>query len=448
MVMPKKLSKIISGEPELRDGNQKPEPRSWQMSHLPKPSTDEIADLFNIMTAWLNERSWSPSLTSNRETIFEYAERHGFSGAIGAMAIANRVKSDRLAQWGKSRYFSNCLHHEKSMAVCRKMQKKAIEIQAPFTVIKGPALNKNVYRDAGVRSHSDIDVLVSSRSDALRLILSLNLKEKRNSRRKGLGKRFIQPGRLHVMYQGWEIEFMHPIPWPCDPMFEVLNRHRNRLLRIPDSASILSTPDPDMHLLLLIAHTSIHICFRLIWFLDIVVMIRRYRDVIDFDWIEKEIDRMQLRNMAACITRFCRIYLDSGIHEIKHRQEGWNTPMQQAITSVGQIQGAISVYHTEGWRRYFAPVLSFTRFFLITDAGRQFSKSPSNARKWLVNRTMNALRWKSMRLHRLLDGVLVVISLVIPPIFRIYLSGQQSALTKAAPHPAASRRTVCQKDRN
>jgi len=402
--MPKKLSKIISGEPELRDGNQKPEPRSWQMSHLPKPSTDEIADLFNIMTAWLNERSWSPSLTSNRETIFEYAERHGFSGAIGAMAIANRVKSDRLAQWGKSRYFSNCLHHEKSMAVCRKMQKKAIEIQAPFTVIKGPALNKNVYRDAGVRSHSDIDVLVSSRSDALRLILSLNLKEKRNSRRKGLGKRFIQPGRLHVMYQGWEIEFMHPIPWPCDPMFEVLNRHRNRLLRIPDSASILSTPE--------------------------------------------EIDRMQLRNMAACITRFCRIYLDSGIHEIKHRQEGWNTPMQQAITSVGQIQGAISVYHTEGWRRYFAPVLSFTRFFLITDAGRQFSKSPSNARKWLVNRTMNALRWKSMRLHRLLDGVLVVISLVIPPIFRIYLSGQQSALTKAAPHPAASRRTVCQKDRN
>jgi hypothetical protein len=290
----------------------------------------------------------------------------------------------------------------------------------PFTVIKGPALHESVYTDSGIRSHADIDVLVPSRTDALRLIRALGLVEATDRYNSRLRKRLIQSGRVHTNCMGWPVEFMYPIRWPCDPMFSLLERHCDQLLKIPASESMLSVPPPELHLLLLIAHTAIHMCSRWIWYLDLAMLLSRHRERIDLPWIEKELDRLQLLNISAGISQFCRRYIDSRFPILRSGAPGWNTPLQQVMVSHQQVQGLISVYHSGGWRRYFTGFLSPTRYFLITDPLPTFSHGPSAARTWLVNRVFYTLRLESSGLHQLLDRLLMYLGGILPMVFRWY----------------------------
>ncbi len=383
-------------------------PTSWELSHLPPLSLADQAALIDLLQAWFDQRLWNPSIEQSTRPLWDYAERHGLGGAAGALAMAGKIGHAELSAQAQPRYFSNLLFHRKCEIVCRRLQTEAQRLRVPMAILKGPSL-ADAYGDPGVRAYADVDIFVGSREEAQALIQAIGCEHAHEAARGSIRDRFNESGRFHVWTQGWELEFCHRLSPPGDPLFDMLEAHADRILRIPDATTVWPVLDPAMHLVFLIQHMARHLCARLIWFLDLAVLARRHRNDLDMDWVATELDRLEMRNVAAAISQFCIRHIDPAFPRIEHGRSGWNSHFQQEMTSAPRIvHGHLSLFHHRGWRKYFAYTLSPARFFLITDPAAQRVWRHSRAGEWSAARLLYTIHCNSRLLDYALDKFIVL----------------------------------------
>lgn len=372
---------------------------SWEVSHLEGLTIAEITALLDLIRAWYGGTAWTCSQGCRFSLLVDFAERHGFSGAIAALALKGLVDFKDERERLQGRYFSNLLYHKKCMAICRRLQGLAKQMAIPLTVIKGPALTVGGYQDPGVRSYSDIDVLTDSHENAMRLISAIgaicDAQEQVN-----VWERLNHPGRVHAYVDDWEVEFCYPVDRPGDPMFDLMHRHKNRLLKVPQSEEGVSVADASLHMVILIQHMARHLCNRFIWFLDLAVFERANRDTLDWQWIEKELATIEMAHIGHWISQFCRTHISPEFPLLARSASGWNTPFHAGMTSPEHVGGHISLFHNRGWRRPFRLALSPARFFLITDPEAHRTPADSRAAHWILARLMYALGCEASWLHR------------------------------------------------
>lgn len=382
---------------------------SWEMSQLPFLSQPEKEALLDLPSAWLEARGWSPDDGCNAELLWEYSERHGISGAIGALAMAGKVTSERLADLGRHRYLSNVLHHERCLAVCTQLQEQAKRNGISMSIMKGPVLATEAYQNTGVRAYGDVDVFVKSKADARKLIHSMEYECLAEATGGNIFRRMKEPGRFHVQMHGWELEFCYPINQPCDPTFELLSCEGDRLLQIPTLESALSIPDPSVHFMFLILHIIRHLCSRLIWFLDIAAFYRHNRRQLDMEWISEKLDDLEMRNAASLISQACLQHIDGEFPKIERVITGWNHRFQkQAISFDQAVNRTIPPYQDHGRRKLRAGLISSARFFLLTDPASHSFFHRSCAARWSSARLLYAARIESGFVHRILEKLTVI----------------------------------------
>lgn len=369
--------------------------RSWAVSHLPAMTDEEMDAVMNLFNAWFENKQWTLPETCRRTLVWEYAERHGFSGMVGSMTLAGRIKDKKLGELGKQRYFTNLLQHEKCIKVCRDIQAKAIELNIPVVFFKGPTLDLSAFREPGIRSYADLDILIGSRKDAWRIIRALDYICEEGEEEDIFKNRFLESGRVHAFGNGWALEFCYPLDYSCDPMFDLLTRHKQKWLKVPGSVEELAMPDPELHLLLLIQHMSRHLCSQFIWFLDIVAFIKSNHESIDFTWIEKEMAQLQMSNITSLIFDFCNRFLDNKIPSLSSDKTGWNFRIQDEVISNKQFSSYYSMYHEGKWSRIFSYPLSPCRLYFITDPGYHAFYKESSASKWVASTLMHAFKLRN-----------------------------------------------------
>lgn len=373
---------------------------SWEVSHLPPLTRAEVQSLMELVAAWYAGRTWQAAASQDLKLMWQYAERHGFGGLWGAMVQRGLGFEEKLNQSCRHRYFSNMLHHENCLAICERLQHHARRMGLPLAVMKGPALVVEGYKDAGVRAYSDIDILVDSRQSAFELVLASGAETREGFLEKGVGRRGEHPGRLHAVLNGYELEFCYPIKWNCDPLFDILCRHRARVLKVPDALKLIQALDPGMQVVVLFQHMIRHLCNHFIWFIDLAVFVRSQAERLDWRWISSELDRLQLRNAASLVSGFCNRFIDREFPVLEHGNRGWNGVFQEAMVSLDQMHGGISLFHQEGWRRWFRLFLSPARPFLITDPYHHDSSNNSKAAVWTAGRLMHSLNLEDEDLQR------------------------------------------------
>jgi len=149
-----------------------------------------------------------------------------------------------------------------------------------------------------------------------------------------------------------------------------------------------------------------HLCNRFIWFIDIAALVREFHDQIDFEWVNGELEHLQLKNVSGAISQFCNTYIDKNFSILQMGDHGWNTHFQKKITSTSQILSQISIFHDKGWRANFSYLLSPGRFFIITDPSNHSPFKNATASRWIASYLMHIFQLKNRHVFKGLKGIL------------------------------------------
>jgi hypothetical protein len=402
---------------------------SWKTSHLRPLQPYEIDALTDIPRAWFQGEGWCPSERCDTQLIWEYAERHGLGGVTGSIAAAGKLGKHELISPSIQRYLSNSLYYEQTLNICRHIEKATEDLEINICFVKGPTLTSAAYHDSGIRSYSDIDVLLETKADVWKLIHSLQCNNAVEKASLGITKRFISPGRIHAWFRDWELEFFYPVDHPCEPMHEFLRNHKLSTMSHKFQETEISKPEPNFHLIFLIQHLAMHMCSRLIWFLDIAAFVRTNREQLDLEWISRELERLNLRNMSAVITGFCAKHIDPDFPVIAPGPINRNRHFQKNLVAPQRIlERDYAIHQKSIWRKYYFYMILLVRYFLITD------KHPLRAglaSRWSTSRLLNAFRLNNSILRWPLN---ILIKIFLFPIWQIatYLSPHQPNDDKVA----------------
>lgn len=297
--------------------------RTWQVTQLPTLSGTELRAVIDVMPAWLFKRAWTLPDGTDSSRVWEYIDRHGLGGALGALAVEGYVREQNIAELARDRYLSNSLHFERAKLVCRQMSLAANKSGARLLNFKGPVLASQAYDDSGVRAFSDIDLWTDSRTGLLSLIAESGAQVIEDCDQAGLVRRIRGPGCITAALGGWEIEARYPTPNATDPMLQVLSELDTS--NWPAASGSITAPDPSRHLLILLFHTAwYHYFSRFIWFLDIAALVLRQKDQIDLDWIGYQVRRLGTTNVLGAASAFCRTYIDPQFPSFPLDQHAWN----------------------------------------------------------------------------------------------------------------------------
>jgi hypothetical protein len=397
--------------------------RSWETSHLRRLCRTELDTVVGVMPAWLHHRQWLPPAGANDGLLWEFIERHGLGGALGALVADGLVPPGELADLAIDRYLSNSVHCERAQHTCRKILAAAKEVGLPVLNLKGPVLAGQAYGDTGIRAFSDIDLWTVSRTGIFKLLDALDARVTEDSDLGGPLRRIRAPGAVLATLDGWEIEIRYPTPEPTDPMLQLLAEFHSSCW--PPDDGWLAAPDPSRHLLVLLLHMSwYHYYSRFVWFLDLAALVSRRRAEIDFDWILHETRRLHAANLLGVAARFCRQHIDPSFPEFPLDQAAWNYGFLSRTADADTIASGRFSLHQRNIVS-LSRILWFRvlRHILLSDPPpRSLADSPPG--RWIVA----TIAW-SFRLtgHRLKTVIGRLASLVLFPAARM------TALISSAP---------------
>lgn len=373
--------------------------------------------LLRMMATWYQGLSM-PTVQEiiNLQQFWNAAEKHGISGLAGALDLRAGFGISDLKQRARQRYLSNSLCHMKCLAICQKIQDAAAGCGIPFSFIKGPALVESAYHDSGIRSYSDIDVLVYSRRDAVALVRRLEADTDETVEETTLLKRFHHPGRLHANVNDWTVEFCYPVRHSGDPLFDLMHRYPERIFKIPKPKGPLPVPDPEIHLVILIQHTARHLFTRLLWFLDIAVLVRQHWQAMDRKWISTLLDDFKMVNIAGAVSRFLQDHIDSGFPQLARPRPGWNNMHHTAMTSVDWHRRPVNLFYRGGQWHRFTWMLWPAILFLITDPWDHCKTQSCQATRWCCGRLLHGFHLDHFLFYKFFE---LVIGRVYFPIIRL-----------------------------
>jgi hypothetical protein len=340
---------------------------SWETSYLRPLTRIELDSIVAIMPAWLHRREWQPPSGADVRLLWEYIDRHGLAGALGALSAADLVPPGELAERAKGRYFSNMVHCERAMKQCRKIVAAARDLGLPIVNFKGPALAEQAYGDLGVRAFSDLDLWTASRDDVFKLLAALGARITDDSDRKGPIRRMRAPDRISATLDGWELEIRYPAGESTDPMLDLLNRYP--AAAPPTGDDCLGAPNPAWHLLLVILHMSwYHYSSRFVWYLDLAALAARRRREIDFEWVLQECRRLRATNLMGLASRFCRENIDPSFPEFPLDPAAWNYKFLCLVSNPRTIAcGRFSLHQRTTSKMYYTLWFRTMRHYLLSD---------------------------------------------------------------------------------
>jgi hypothetical protein len=296
---------------------------NWGTAHLRSLSASELSALVGVMPAWLHRREWRPPAGCDKDLLWEFVERHGLGGALGALAAEGLVADEEIAPRALDRYLSNSLHFEDARRICGRIARSANHLGVPVLNMKGPVLAGQAYGDTGIRAFSDIDLWTNSRSGLLGLLHALDARIVQDNDLLGPVRRSRGPGSIEATIDRWEIEARYPTVRPTDPMLELLFELGPEHWRAEEGC--LAAPDPSMHLLILLFHLSwYHYFSRFVWFLDLAALVSRRRDEIDLDWVQFQAQRLNTANVLGIVALFCRRHIDAEFPSFPLDTAAWN----------------------------------------------------------------------------------------------------------------------------
>jgi hypothetical protein len=366
--------------------------RSWGTSHLRRLTRTDLDAVVAVMPAWLHHRAWQPPEGADTGLLWEFIERHGLGGALGALAADDLVPPGEIADLAMDRYLSNAIYYERARRTCRKVCGAAKQAGQPVLGLKGPALAAQAYGgDGGIRAFSDIDLWTVSRSGVFKLLDLLGARVTEDTDLEGPLRRIRAPGAIVASLDGWDIEIRYPTPEPTDPMLELL-AGCDLGSHLPDDGW-LAAPDPARHLLVLLLHMSwYHYFSRFVWFLDLAALVSRRREEIDFDWLLHESRRLHAANLLAVAARFCRERIDPEFPEFPLARAAWNFGFLSRTASPGVVaSGRFSLDQRNFASRSRVLWFRIMRHFLLSDPpARSLPGAPPE--RWMIATLVWAFR--------------------------------------------------------
>lgn len=387
---------------------------SWLADHLTKPDAPLVQDLLNLMNAWLHSEPWVPSRKTDIQLLWQYIELQGLGGIAGKLAMDGKIDSDFLDIRGSERYLSNAAQHARAMKVCKKITSALYTLGMPAAVMKGPSLAELVYQDGGIRAYSDIDLFMDSENSVYALVrlLSGEIIRKPQNRH----HRFADCVKIDTRIDRWLCEFTVPSKHPAEPVYELMNRYLERIVKTADAEgpSVENRADPTIHMVYLIVHMVIgHFYSRYIWFVDLEMMYRRYASDIDFGEILSILSQLSLTEAASIAIEFCRDKLKSQMPGLIPPKKSKMTRLHTLCTQPSAITiRRYSLDHLDGKKVLYNYLMVCCKFFLLTDRDKPLFSSP--AVQWTTRRFLNPMR--------IYDGTLYTFTLTSLALFGRLLS--------------------------
>jgi hypothetical protein len=387
----------------------------------------ELDAVVAVMPCWLHRREWRPPQGADVRLLWEYIDRQGLGGALGALAAENLAPPGEWSELAKARYFSNLVHSERARRTCRRILTAARDLALPIANLKGPVLANQAYGDPGIRAFSDLDLWARSRADALKLLGALECRVTEESDLKGPIRRLRSPGCMQAALDGWEIEIRYPSGEATDPMIDLLNRY-DPALSSPDG-DCLAAPHPAWHMVLLVLHMSwYHYYSRLVWFLDLAALVSRRRSQMDFDWILEESRRLHAGNLIGTASRFCRENIDPSFPAFPLDPAAWNYRFLSLASAPATIvRGKFSLHQRTPWKRARVLWFRIMRYFLLSDPPRRYLADRPPER-WMVANIVRAFRLSGSSMQFAANAI---VGLLIHPLAR--LTAWVSAMQTTSP---------------
>jgi hypothetical protein len=354
-------------------------------------NTDIGQAVLHLSRCFLQGERFTPDSRLNIEVLWSSLEAHGLGGLAGHLALQGKIDDIRLKEAAEARYMTNLLHNGRVERVVSQITDCCAENLIPVTLLKGPALLKQAYRDQGLRSFGDVDLFFDSRDDILRLLVLQNIEVYNDKGRGSLMQRLRNPGKLDACMNGVDVEMMHLPRLPTDAMQNSLQLHRPFV--VPSAEQSINEPDPSFHFVFLILHMLInHFCARLIWFIDLVMLYRERGSAIDWPWVEQELDRLQLRGPASGIIEFCRDSLAATeLPQMEPGVEDWNQPfIRYMLQPTTVLSRRLGIQYASGRHKRTLILLNLVGFFL-TGEPQGLREASSQATRHMTNRFLNMI---------------------------------------------------------
>lgn len=399
-VTPRRGRRVVSGSaPRSRvAGRRRPERGGpWGLWERPPLPEGGARALFELAGAWCQGRPWSLAGRADERLFLDYVRGHGLGGLLGELAIGGQVDESTSGEAGRAQYFSNLLNHERALGACRRVVATAADVGVGLSFLKGASLAADVYDDPGLRSYTDLDVLMTSDQEAASLVDALRGPvQGLSARPASLFRRLGHPGRRSVRVEGWEVEVAYPSTRANGPLDALQQRQGARIVRAAPAGQTLPAPEPNVYLVLLVEHLIRHVGERLIWYVDLVALARRYRGEIDWEWVRAELRALGLSALSGHIAGLCARHLDPEFPSLSSGAVGPARPFALSILSEWYVaNGFLSqTRRRDPFRRLAAFLLHhLLRVYLLTDADVARSYAASWSAAILLNATGVTRPW-------------------------------------------------------
>jgi hypothetical protein len=204
-------------------------------------------------------------------------------------------------------------------AAASRLDAAARRLSIPYVAIKGAALLATIYPESGIRPLSDLDLIVASREDALRLVRGLGLDPPSSHGREFIKRfgeydRLARPWFLEEERAQAEIEIHFPVPDSPYSLSEFIGLACGPILEGSRTRAGVRVIDPTHHLVLLLLHLIYqHLGAKLIWHVDIARLIRLEGKEIDWGRVLAWADRLGYRAAFAAVLASIRDRLGAGV---------------------------------------------------------------------------------------------------------------------------------------
>jgi len=193
---------------------------------------------------------------------------------------------------------------EKVDMICRKANLN-------YIIIKGIALIESIYREKGLRSLTDIDLIVESREKALLLVELLKSETHLGPTVYGIKFKDHHHLRCSIYNEQYEqpieVDIHYPIKESIAHSYKLFDSISERLFKHKLRMKGINFPDPSAHFLILLFHlVHHHLGARLIWYLDIACLLNQYPEQMDWDMILHECEKLEFKNILFYILKTLR----------------------------------------------------------------------------------------------------------------------------------------------
>ena len=372
----------------------------------PKLNSEEVNFIYDICKGYLEkENKLSIPGKIRHRVIFDYLRKNGCTGIFFKYFENTDFQlPGELMESYRAEYLSIEMKNTIYMKEAERVDKICRDSNIDYVLMKGAALIEAVYKDKGVRPLSDIDLIAASREDALRLIQRLG--GKKHSGENFISRRykdylrmscFVTPGGFDRRI---EIEIYFPVQDAYYPLPELFSNHAHRLFKNAHRINHIYTPDPSLHFLVLLVHlVHHHLGARLIWYLDMAVLVDAYLDTMEWDVIISECKRLEFKNILFHILQMLKTNFRLKVPEAVLKEAG-NTPafnhgfLKEMVSARNVIMDSFG-----GGKVWQYPALSLNKFMTIIYYGGIPVSSNDQPYKWYT------LNWSSKRKKRIMGDL-------------------------------------------